>query len=92
MNEKATSTLHAPPPQKKPQVQPKFQVPLMPQPGFFPSMTLKACLAYANFWYAQAHVQTLAKHGQYPMPPSTTVAQPRAQRPRLGASPLSSAI
>ena len=62
----------------------------MPQPGLFPSMTLEACLAYANFWYAQMQVQALAGQGQYPMPPATTVAQPQAQHLRLGMSPLNS--
>ena len=49
-------------------------------------MTLEACLAYANFWYAQAQVQALVRQGQYPMSPLSTVAQPRAQPSRFGMS------
>ena len=51
VDEKATSTLYAPP-QGEPQASLKFQVPHMPQPGFFPPMTLEAFHAYTNFLYA----------------------------------------
>ena len=52
----------------------KFQVPPIPQPGFFPPMILKAFQAYTNFWYAQAQVE----QGQYLVPLVTTPAQPLA--------------
>ena len=60
----------------------------MSQPDFFLSTNPKACLAYANFWYAQTQVQALVEQGQYPMPLSETVAQPRAQHSRFNKSPL----
>ena len=44
----------------------------MPQPGFFPLMTLEACQAYANFCYTQAE----AGQGQYLVSPATTFPQP----------------
>ena len=78
MDKETALAPHAPLPQKEPKVQPKFQVPPIPQPGFFPSITLEACIAYAKFWYAQAQVQALAGQGQYLMPASAIVAQPRA--------------
>ena len=53
IKEEAASTPHNPQPQPKPQEQPRYQVPPMPQQGFFPPMTLKAYQAYMNFWYAQ---------------------------------------
>ena len=57
-----------------------FPTPPMPQSRFFPSMTPKACQAYANFWYAQAQTQAQAQAqtglGQFPIPPSTTFPQP----------------
>ena len=52
VDEKAALAPHIPPPQPKPQEQPGFQVPPMPQSGFFSPMTLKAYQAYMNFWYA----------------------------------------
>ena len=54
MDEEAALAPHIPPPQAKPQVQAKFQVPQMPQLKFFPPMTPKAYQAYMNLWYAQA--------------------------------------
>ena len=41
LDEKASSTPHAHPPQGKPQFPPRFQVPLIPQPGFFPPIILE---------------------------------------------------
>ena len=43
----------APPLQGELQAPQEFQVPPMPQLGFFPPMTLEAFQAYTNFWYAQ---------------------------------------
>ena len=48
----------------------------MPQPDLFPLMTLEAFQAYANFWFAQAQAQTEVGKRQYPVPPTTTYAQP----------------
>ena len=42
-------------------------------------MTREACLAYTNFWYAQAQAQAQADQSQYLVPPTTTFAQPPAQ-------------
>ena len=53
IDEEAASTPHNPQPQSKPQEQLEFQVPSMPQPGFFPPMTREACQTYMNFWYSQ---------------------------------------
>ena len=61
IDEEAASAPHnPPPPPPKPQGQPDFQVPPMPQPGFFPPMTLEAYQAYMNFWYRQTQAQTQA--------------------------------
>ena len=49
VDEEATSVPHNPPPQPKLQEQLGFQIPPMPQPGFFPPMTPKAYQAYMNF-------------------------------------------
>ena len=42
VDEKATSTPHAPPLDGEPQAPQEFHVSSMPQPGFFPPMTLEA--------------------------------------------------
>ena len=52
VNEEAASAPHNPPPPPKPQGPPGFQVPPVPQSGFFPPMTLEVYQAYMNFWYA----------------------------------------
>ena len=52
MDEEATLTPQALPPQGESHVSLEFPIPLIPQPSFFPSMTLEAYFAYANFWYA----------------------------------------
>ena len=59
MVEETASTPHnpQPQPQSKSQEQPRFQVPPMPQPGFFPPMTPEAYQAFMNFWYAQTQTQ-----------------------------------
>ena len=87
VEEEAASAPLTHPSQVESQACSEYPVPLIPQPSFFPPMTLEACLAYANFWYAQAQVQALVRQGQYPMSPLSTVAQPRAQPFRFGMSP-----
>ena len=67
------------PPRLEPQEQPGFQVPPMPQLGFFPPMTLKAFQAYMNFWYAQTQAQAQAGQISYSAPPPMTFAQPSTQ-------------
>ena len=53
IGEEAASAPHnPPPPSPEHQGQTGFQVPPMPQSGFFPPMTLEAYQAYVNFWYA----------------------------------------
>ena len=42
VDEEVASAPHNPPPPPEPQGQLGFQVPPMPQPGFFPLMTLEA--------------------------------------------------
>ena len=74
MDEETASAPLAPPPQVESQASLEFLIPPIPQPSFFPSMTSEACLAYANFWYAQAQVQALAKQGQFHVPPLVTFA------------------
>ena len=51
VDDEAASAPHnpPPPPPPEPQGQPGFQVPPMPQPGFFPPMTPEAYQAYMNF-------------------------------------------
>ena len=78
VDNEAISTPRAPTPQVEPQVQPEFQVPPMPQPGFFPLMTLKVFQAYINFWYAQTQAQAQIGQTQYLAPP-TVFAQPSTQ-------------
>ena len=58
VDEKADSAPHNPPPPPKPQGQLGLQVPPMPQPGFFPSMTPETYQAYMNFWYTQTQAHT----------------------------------
>ena len=80
IDEEAASTPHnPPPPPPEPQGQPGFQVPPMPQPRFFPPITLKAYQAYMNFWYAQTQAQMPAGQMPYPVPPPTTHAQSSIQ-------------
>ena len=82
MEEEAASAPHNhPPPPPEPQGPPGFQVPPMPQSGFFPLMTPKAYQAYMNFWYAQNLAQVPAGQMPYPVPPppQTTHTQPSAQ-------------
>ena len=91
-DEAALAPHNPPPPPPELQGQLDFQVPPMPQPGFFPSMTPEAYQAYMNFWYAQTQAQTQAGQTLYmvppPPPPSpTTHAQPSTQ-PRLKLSTL----
>ena len=75
IDKEATSTPHNPQPQSKSQEQPGFQVPPMPQPGFFPPMTLEAYQAYMNFWYAQTQAQAQTGQVPYPVPLPATFAQ-----------------
>ena len=58
VDEEAISAPNNPPPE--PQGQSGFQVPPMPQPGFFPPMTLEAYQTYMNFWYVQTQAQKQA--------------------------------
>ena len=52
VDEEAASAPHNPPlSPPKPQRQPSFQVPPMPQPRLFSPMTPEAYQAYMNFWY-----------------------------------------
>ena len=51
----------------------------MPQPGFFPPMTLEAYQAYMNFWYAQSQAQAQAGQVLYLAPPPTIFAQSLTQ-------------
>ena len=53
MDEEAISAPLAPPLQVESQASSKFPIPPIPQISFFLPITLEACLAYANFWYAQ---------------------------------------
>ena len=75
MDEEAASVPHAPLPQSDPQFPSEFQVPLMPQPRFFPPITIEAFQAYTKIWYAQAQTQAYVGQAQYPVPPTTTFAQ-----------------
>ena len=79
--ETASAPHNPPPPPPKPQSPPGFQVPPMPQPGFFPPMTSEAYQAYMNFWYTQSQVQMPARQMPYsvPPPPQTAHAQPFVQ-------------
>ena len=54
MDEEAASALHGPPPQDDPLVPPKFPIPLVPQAGLFPPMSLEAFQSFTTYWYAQA--------------------------------------
>ena len=61
IDEEAASTPHnPPPPPPKPQGQPGFQVPPMPQPELFSPMTPEVYQAYMNFWCAQTQAQVQA--------------------------------
>ena len=82
VDEEAASAPHnPPPPPPKPQGPPGFQVPLMPQPGFFPPMTPEAYQTYMNFWYAQSQTQVPVRQMPYPIlpPPQTAHTQPSTQ-------------
>ena len=57
VDEEATSALHAPSPQGDPQAPFEFLISPMPQPRFFPPMTLEAFQAFTNYWYAQTQAQ-----------------------------------
>ena len=82
VNEEAASAPHnPPPPPPEPQGPPGFQVPPVPQPGFFPPMTPEAYQAYMNFWYAQSQAQVPVGQMPYPVPPPPQAvhAQPSTQ-------------
>ena len=80
VDEEAASASQNPPPPPEPQGQSGFQVPPMPQPGFFPPMTLEVYQAYMNFWYAQTQAQT--QDGQMSNPALSPIifAQSSAQQ------------
>ena len=63
MDKNVTSAPQAPHSQEGPQVPLEFHVLPMPQPSFFPLMTLEACQTYAKFWYAQAQAQAQTQAG-----------------------------
>ena len=80
VDEEAASTPHNPPPPPEPQGQSRFQVSPMPQPRFFPPITLKAYQAYMNFWYAQTQAQMQVGQMPFSTSPPTTFAQPSTQQ------------
>ena len=72
----------------EPHGQPGFQVPPMPQPGFFPPMTPEAYQASMNFWYAQTQAQMPAGQMPYPVPPPPTTHAQSSTQPGLKLSKL----
>ena len=85
MNEEATPTPPALPPQVKSQASSTFSANPISQP-VFSLVTPEACLTYANYWYVMAQIQTFVEQGQNPVPPPIGIAQPF----RVGMSSSSS--
>ena len=86
MDKEAAPKPLAPPPQAEYQASSAFSAHPISQSGFFSPVTFNVCLAYANFWYAIAQIQTLAEKSQNLMPPLAAIAQPF----RVSTSPMGS--